>query len=214
LFDNRFLEKFSRIHFTVPLFVFIPAILYCFYRLIFIGRVDPFTLFAGVLSGLVFWTFFEYILHRFIFHYTPTSKLGKSIHFLTHGIHHDYPNDSKRLVIPLTISIPVSAFFYLLFQFIFNAHFAVALFAGFLTGYLWYDMMHYLIHHSRFKNRFIKKLQKHHMSHHYRDDDLKFGVTTNFWDKVFNTEIKKTGHDNPVQENGRINEEQQKVNPV
>ena len=32
MFRNNFLESLSHIHYTVPLFIFVPVIIYCLYR--------------------------------------------------------------------------------------------------------------------------------------------------------------------------------------
>ena len=34
-----------------------------------------------------------------------------------------------------------------------------------------------------------KQLKKYHLQHHYADYENGFGVTSRFWDKVFNTEL-------------------------
>lgn len=55
-------------------------------------------LFVGlaVFCGLVFWTIFEYSLHRFLFHcewWLPDRRFLLHVHFLLHGIHHAIPMD-------------------------------------------------------------------------------------------------------------------------
>src|SRR6266702_1297318 len=54
---------------------------------------------ALALAGLAAWTLLEYVLHRFVFHadFGP-SELGRDLHYLIHGVHHDYPHDPDRLV--------------------------------------------------------------------------------------------------------------------
>ena len=61
----------------------------------------------GVLAGLAFWTLLEYVLHRWVFHFTPNpdSEFSQDIHFLIHGVHHDWPHDPDRLVMPPVMSI-------------------------------------------------------------------------------------------------------------
>jgi 4-hydroxysphinganine ceramide fatty acyl 2-hydroxylase len=37
-------------------------------------------------------------MHRFVFHYVPADKpWAMRLHFIFHGVHHDYPSDAKRL---------------------------------------------------------------------------------------------------------------------
>lgn len=188
LFKSNLLEPFSKVHFTVPLYVFVPIIALCIYHdFAHLGNgIGSFALFFVV--GLFVWTFTEYFLHRFVFHFTPHGRFQERIHFVFHGVHHDYPRDRKRLVMPPSVSIPLATLFFFLFKLIFPATALYAFFPGFLVGYLCYDMMHYAMHHYNFKNPSLRRVQQHHMLHHYQDEFKDFGVTSNFWDKVFHSE--------------------------
>jgi len=124
-----------------------------------------------------------------LFHYVPKGKIGARIHFIFHGVHHDYPNDAMRLVMPPAMSVPLAVLFYFLFKFIFGEVIMLPFFAGFVSGYLFYDISHYAIHHINFKNKFWLQLKKHHMFHHYKDSKNGFGVTSNLWDKIFRTDF-------------------------
>ena len=138
--------------------------------------------------GLFIWTLTEYLLHRFVFHYEPKTNIGKRLHFLAHGVHHDYPNDSLRLVMPPVISLPLAALFYGMFLFLLGATFLPPFFAGFLVGYLFYDMIHYATHHAPMTTTAAGLwVKKHHMRHHYQMDDQFYGVSTPLWDYVFGT---------------------------
>ena len=187
MFESDFLEALSRVHWSVPLFVFIPIISFFVYRSIFEFHLSAADILLYVVIGLVIWTFTEYFLHRFVFHFNAKSELGKKIHFIFHGVHHDYPNDSKRLVMPPSVSIPLATLFYFLFYYIFGEVYVAPFFAGFLTGYLFYDMTHYAIHHYPMKNKFWLAIKKHHMRHHYQHSDKGFGVSQPTWDYVFKT---------------------------
>ena len=186
LFENSFLEFFSKVHPVTPLVVFVPVIAGLLYfalesRGLSIGAT------AGLFAfGLLIWTLVEYAMHRFFFHYEPKTRIGKRIHFLVHGAHHDYPQDANRLVAPPAFSIPVAAIFYLPFLGIFG-RLAPAPFAGFLFGYLCYDMIHYATHHFSMKSRVALWLKQYHMRHHYKDDRHGYGVSNPLWDYVFRT---------------------------
>src|SRR5947199_368900 len=106
MFQSSFLEAFSKIHFMVPLFLFVPVVSFFIYKTFFsyhLAIIPAILLFA---AGAFIWSFTEYIMHRFLFHYHPTSNFGKRLHFIFHGVHHDYPNDAKRLVMAPAVSIP------------------------------------------------------------------------------------------------------------
>ena len=191
MFKSNFLESLSKVHFSIPLFIFVPVIGYFAWKAIFPGKMSLILFGAYFLSGIFIWTFTEYVMHRFVFHFTPKGKWMERIHFIFHGVHHDYPNDANRLVMPPSASIPLAAGFYFLFT-LFLQEFAVAaFFSGFMSGYLFYDMTHYALHHANFKSNFWKKLKKHHMLHHYSDSENGYGVSSDFWDKIFGSNIKK-----------------------
>lgn len=191
MFKNDFLESLSKVHFSVPLILYIPVIIYFVYRSFFIVEMNWLSFVGYYLLGIGIWSIAEYVLHRFIFHFVPKSKWGLRLHFVFHGVHHDYPNDVHRLVMPPSVSIPLAFIFYFLFLFLLPEGMVNAFFPGFVTGYLFYDITHYAIHHFNFKNSFWKKIKKHHMLHHYSDPARGFGVSSDFWDKVFRSEFLK-----------------------
>jgi sterol desaturase/sphingolipid hydroxylase (fatty acid hydroxylase superfamily) len=139
------------------------------------------------LTGLLVWTLTEYLLHRFAFHYEPRSDWGKRIHFLTHGVHHDYPNDSKRLVMPPSVSIPLAVIFYFVFLLILGGAYLPPFYAGFILGYVLYDEIHYATHHAPMKSPVAQWLKHHHIRHHYRNPGKGYGVSSPLWDYVFGT---------------------------
>ena len=185
MFKSPLLEGLSKVPYFVPLVVFIPTIGFFCWKSLRLNGLIP--LFAYLLVGLFIWTLIEYIMHRFVFHFYPTSGWGKRIHFIFHGVHHDYPNDAQRLVMPPSASIPLASLFYILFRWLLAPNTLDGFFAGFLIGYLRYDMVHYMLHHAQFKNGFWKRLKQQHMLHHYDDSTKKYGVTSDIWDKVFRT---------------------------
>ncbi len=188
LFQNDFLEKLSRVHPSVPLILYLPLVAFLLYRSANnpqIGAAEIVGLFA---LGVLFWTFMEYVIHRFAFHYEFKSEMGKRIHFLIHGIHHDYPRDSKRLVMPPSVSIPLAILFYGLFRWALGVTVGEPSFAGFVFGYVCYDSIHYVLHHWSMRgSRLGLWLQQHHNLHHYQDPDRGYGVSTPLWDYVFGT---------------------------
>ncbi|MDX2002576.1 MAG: sterol desaturase family protein [Chitinophagales bacterium] len=190
MFESDFLNFFSKVHFSVPLFIFVPAIAYCSYLSLTTSGLSLLVQLGLFVGGILVWSIAEYCIHRFVFHYHPKGKLAQRIHFITHGVHHDYPQDSSRLVMPPAVSIPVGIIFYLLFRLIVGPYMALPMFAGFMLGYLVYDMTHYAVHHLNWKNKTFRAIKKHHMDHHYRDPDAGFGFTSKVWDKVFDTDFK------------------------
>lgn len=187
MFKSDFFEAFSRVHFTVPLYIFVPIILYFLYRSIWLFELNVLSIVSLIIIGLFVWTLTEYTLHRFVFHFQPKSQFGQRLHFIFHGVHHDYPSDTKRLVMPPSVSLPLAALFYFLFRMILGVSFVAPFFVGFLIGYLFYDLSHYAIHHFNMHSKFWLAVKNHHMKHHYQDSTKGFGVSSPLWDIIIGT---------------------------
>jgi sterol desaturase/sphingolipid hydroxylase (fatty acid hydroxylase superfamily) len=185
MFKSDLLEFFSKVYFFVPLIIYVPVIIYMVYKALFVASLGFLTFASLLLAGIFVWTFVEYIMHRFVFHYVPKAKWAYRLHFIFHGVHHDYPNDLKRLVLPPSASIPLALGFFLLYSLLLPASYVLAFFPGFIGGYLVYDMTHYAIHHFNFKSGIWKKIKQHHMLHHYSDPSKGYGVSSDFWDNIF-----------------------------
>jgi sterol desaturase/sphingolipid hydroxylase (fatty acid hydroxylase superfamily) len=187
MFENNWLEKLSRVHWSTPLWIFVPIVAVFVYRALAVHDIGMWNTGLYFVAGIVIWTITEYVLHRYIFHLEPNNEIGQKLHFIMHGVHHDYPRDSKRLVMPPAVSIPLAGVFYLGFHALLGSVLTAPFFAGFLTGYLIYDMTHYAIHHLGLKNSLWLAVKKHHLRHHYEHSDLGYGVSQPFWDYVFDT---------------------------
>jgi len=191
MFKSGILEAVSKVHFTVPLLVFIPVICYCIYNTYISNKLSISNIVIYFILGLLVWTVTEYVLHRFIFHFEPKTSFGKRCHFIFHGVHHDYPKDRLRLVLPPIVSIPLATMFYHIFSNILRGAEFYPFFAAFIIGYLIYDMLHYAIHHVQVKGKLWNILKTHHLKHHYVHPDKGYGVSSPIWDKLAKTEFPK-----------------------
>lgn len=185
MFESPLLDRFTRVHPAIPVVLFGPLIA----LLLITGfrRLGDETAIAVVAAGYFFWTLTEYWLHRIVFHFEPEEGIGARLHWMIHGVHHDHPNDPRRLVMPPSASIPLAAIFLIIFWLVFGAGYAPAFGAGFLIGYLVYDMLHFHMHHHTPKTAVGKRLREAHMRHHFQDDDTGYGVSAPYWDHVFGT---------------------------
>lgn len=118
LFQNLILEYFSHIHPATPVIVYLPIISVVRWRSAEV--LAPSSFIIAACAGIVLWTLAEYVIHRVVFHAQPRSRLGRKVHFLVHGIHHAYPRDSTRLVMPPLVSLPLAAAFFVLFKLAFG----------------------------------------------------------------------------------------------
>jgi dihydroceramide fatty acyl 2-hydroxylase len=189
MFESRWLDACSRVHPSVPVILFAPAI--AILMTLGIERVGAVGAVAWALGGYVFWTLTEYWMHRIVFHFEPEDGIGARLHWIIHGVHHDHPNDRMRLVMPPSVSVPLAIGFYLLFLLVLGGTVAPAFGAGFLVGYLIYDMTHYHVHHHTPRTRTGRRLREAHMRHHFQDDTRGFGVSAPWWDHVFGTAPKR-----------------------
>jgi dihydroceramide fatty acyl 2-hydroxylase len=185
MFRSRRLDALTRVHPAVPVIIFVPAILALL--AVGIGNEGVPQGVGLVAIGYVVWTLAEYWIHRGIFHFEPDTRWGARMHWMVHGVHHDHPNDPLRLVMPPSVSVPLSAGFYGLFVLVVGSAAAPAMAAGFLGGYLAYDMLHYHLHHRRPRGRVGKRLRELHMRHHFQDDTVGYGISAPYWDRVFGT---------------------------
>ena len=137
------------------------------------------------LIGVAVWTLTEYLVHRYAFHFVPQSRIGVAMAYLSHGVHHAYPRDPHRLVLPLIVSVPI---FTLLFLIALAAGpSAFSYLAGFAVGYLAYDLIHHRIHTYDGDSPLLKWLRQYHFQHHFASPDRQFGVSSPIWDYVFRT---------------------------
>jgi sterol desaturase/sphingolipid hydroxylase (fatty acid hydroxylase superfamily) len=185
LFENALLDKLSRVHWSTPLFIYVPLV---FVLAGFsLKAYDATPVFCATALGYFIWTLIEYLGHRMLFHYAFPGRLGAKIHFLIHGVHHMHPNDPLRLVMPVLLSGPIMLIAYAVVRLLFGLPFGYPVLMGFVIGYLAYDMVHYYIHHGEPKTRLGQTFRRLHMLHHFRDSTRGFGVSVPWWDYVFRT---------------------------
>lgn len=195
IFQNPVLEYMTKAPAKVSATVYIAIVA----GLLFYGYqqqvVD--SLLSGVLiyiGALFFWTFFEYFFHRYINHldeHFPESEMAHKIAYTLHGIHHEYPRDKERLLMPpvpglIIVLVLYGGFLLLLGQYVYM------FMPGFMTGYLLYTYVHYSVHKRKVPS-YLKVQYKHHAIHHYKYPDKAFGVSTTLWDRVFRTMPPESG---------------------
>ncbi|MAN27764.1 MULTISPECIES: sterol desaturase family protein [Mesonia] len=190
LFKNPILEKLTHTHISLPLIIFsvISAAL-IYYGVIEKGFHTP-EMILLFFAGLLFFTFVEYIMHRYLYHIPATSERKKKISYTMHGVHHDYPKDKSRLAMPPVLSLIIATVLFIIYRVVLG-DFVFGFLAGFLIGYAAYLAVHYSVHAFKVPNNFLKVLWHHHSIHHYREPDRAFGVSSTIWDHIFQTMPRK-----------------------
>ncbi len=194
IFKNPILESFTHVHPIVPLVFWTPVIIFLFYYGAVVQQLTAREFIILFFAGFVLWTFTEYVMHRFVFHWDAKSSAGKYFVFLFHGLHHDDPQDPTRLVMPPVPAVILSGILYLIFSLIFPGRYLQVLMAYFMIGYLCYDYIHYATHHFAMTSKVGKFLRKYHLQHHYSGERSRYGVSSPLWDYMFNTTTGPKDH--------------------
>lgn len=194
LFKNKYLEKLTKTHPLVIWALYTPIILYMFYYSTTTLQYSLLKIMVIFIGAILFWTLFEYLAHRFVFHWISEKRGIQRVAYILHGNHHHFPRDKQRLFMPLVPSLLISSTLLFLFNLIMGDS-GFIFFAGFITGYLIYASMHYAIHAWAPPFRWMKPLWRNHHLHHYKKEELGFGVSSTLWDWVcgtrFNLEKEK-----------------------
>ena len=203
LFKNKWLDKLTRTHISIPVSLFI---LYAIGLIIYTKFTTDLTnlqvlgLFFG---GWLFFTFAEYMIHKNVYHMSPRAAWRKKISYTMHGIHHDYPKDKSRLAMPPVLSILIGTLLLLFFELVLDIY-SFSFLAGFLTGYAGYLLVHYTVHIFRAPNNAFKALWVNHAIHHYQDNTVLFGVSSPLWDYILGTVPKEENARSKVEVSGGV----------
>lgn len=187
VFKNEFLEKyFARAHWITPGLWFFPIAAWGLYSGFTNPLLSPLTVVGLFLGGWLFWSLVEYMLHRFLFHsLTPTEEHPEN--YLAHAYHHDFPDDSTRLVMVPIGSWPLAVIFSSLFRLVLGPNLWFPAFAGAAVGYVAYDWVHYYTHHARPTGGIGRWMRMYHLQHHFDHSPTRYGVSSPLWDFVFGT---------------------------
>jgi len=139
-------------------------------------------------AGVVYWTFCEYALHRWLYHWTPRNRALRRVVESFHVYHHRTPDDravwnaGPALVVLLTalLSLPPLA----LLGGVAPAAFVML---GAVVAYAIYEIVHHECHARVHTRGPLVYLQAFHLRHHQRNWRRNFGVTNPFWDWLFGT---------------------------
>jgi len=136
---------------------------------------------AALLAGAIAFSFYEYALHRWLYHALPNP---------VRRIHAHHHADTTRLVgAPVLYTQAICALTWVLARAVVGAA-TGAVFAGtVLFGYAFYSAVHHVIHRRGFAGGWLARVQRHHLEHHRRPR-MNFGVTTRIWDRLFGTHVK------------------------
>ncbi|MGC5051858.1 sterol desaturase family protein [Micromonospora sp. DT48] len=188
VFSSTVIDNIVHVHPLVAVALYLPVIVVT--AVASFGQASAPALVGWAVGGYLTWTLVEYWGHRLVLHFEPEQGWGAWFHRIVHGLHHDYPQDSRRSIMTPLLSIPIVGIALLVSIVLLDLPSMYA--SGFVFGYLAYDLIHLYLHHSRPKSGPMKWLHELHMRHHFRDDGRGFGVSAPYWDKVFGTAINRS----------------------
>lgn len=138
--------------------------------------------FVTVLTGLITFSFIEYLFHRWIFH-GPESMYRRG-----HDAHHLNPGgyDALPFFLPSAILLGLTSLFALTMP----RSLACLLGGTIAFGYVAYGLSHFTIHARRFRHPWLRDWAANHHVHHHHPD-ANFGVTTSLWDHLLCTRHKR-----------------------
>jgi sterol desaturase/sphingolipid hydroxylase (fatty acid hydroxylase superfamily) len=194
MFQNKWLNRLTRTHIAFPVVIFLIYAAGLLYYTKIATDLGNWTVTGLFFSGLLFFTFVEYAVHRWLYHPPKgASERYKKFTHKIHGIHHDYPKYKQRLAMPPILAIVIATLLMLLFELVLDQY-SFSVLAGFVTGYALYLMVHYATHIYKMPNNIFRAIWINHAIHHYAEEDIAFGVSSPLWDYVFGTMPKKKHH--------------------
>lgn len=137
---------------------------------------------ASLLAGVLGWSLIEYGLHRFVLH-------GVAPFRRWHEKHHARP--TALICTPTLLSATlIGIFVFLPAALLGDRWLACALTLGLLVGYLGYAVTHHAIHHWGSGGAWLMRRKRWHALHHRRGGGARcYGVTSSFWDRVFDSAV-------------------------
>jgi len=140
------------------------------------GRVDH--VLGAACAGAVSYSFYEYALHRWIYHRVPGPV--RRIHRLHHR------DRSVLIGSPFYFSLAICALTWLVASALIGRTLGAVVAGVILFSYACFSVVHHLAHAERALPAPLARLRRHHL-HHHGHAAVNFGVLTTFWDRVFGT---------------------------
>jgi sterol desaturase/sphingolipid hydroxylase (fatty acid hydroxylase superfamily) len=160
--------------------------------LVLAARASARTALASWALGVVFWTWVEYMVHRYVLH--GVFPDGRGLRHLTHVLfdhlhveHHKRPWDGNHINGTLKDTgpflLPLFALALLL-----PPQTLLAFLAGLVQAYVVEEWVHHSVHYYHFDNPYFRYIKAHHMYHHSRrGQERGYGLTSGVWDAAYGT---------------------------
>src|SRR5205814_808468 len=121
LFQSKYAEDLTKTNPRVIFTIYVPIITAMLVYSVTVLDAEWYRAAGFYFLGMFFWTFFEYIMHRFAFHLHSDDPKVQRITYTTHGVHHEFPRDKDRLFMPplpsLVIAVIMFSIFFLIMKY-------------------------------------------------------------------------------------------------
>jgi sterol desaturase/sphingolipid hydroxylase (fatty acid hydroxylase superfamily) len=145
-------------------------------------------------AGVLYWTFAEYGLHRWFYHWRPRHRGLRRVVESFHVYHHRTPEDRAvwnagpgLVLLVLLVMLPPAA---LVLR---DLPRTALVLAGATLAYAVYEIAHHSFHARVHRFSPLAWLQAFHLHHHDRNWGRNFGVTNPLWDLVLGS-FARPGH--------------------
>ncbi|MEO6168232.1 MAG: fatty acid hydroxylase, partial [Chitinophagales bacterium] len=97
VFQSKWLEMMTKTSPQAIFSIYVPIIMAMLAYSLFSLHISWYLVTAYYFAGMFFWTLFEYLMHRFVFHHHSDNPKVQKFMYTAHGVHHEYPRDKERL---------------------------------------------------------------------------------------------------------------------
>jgi hypothetical protein len=146
------------------------------------------------LLGIAFWTWVEYVVHRYVLHgvFPDGPGLRHVLHRLfdhLHVEHHRRPWDGSHINGTMKDTAPFLAPAAVI-ALLLPPQTLLAFLAGLVQAYVVEEWVHHSVHFYHFDNLYFRYIKRHHLYHHGRTgSSVAFGLTNGAWDVAYGTRI-------------------------
>jgi sterol desaturase/sphingolipid hydroxylase (fatty acid hydroxylase superfamily) len=149
---------------------------------------------AGLLgAGVLYWTFVEYAIHRWFYHWRPRHPGLRRMVESFHVYHHRHLEDRQVLNAGPALALSLAAILGAPMGALLGLRPGAWLMVGTVLAYAAYEWVHHQCHTRAFVRGPLAYLQAFHLHHHARDWRRNFGVTNPLWDRLLGTAIEPEG---------------------
>lgn len=147
---------------------------------------DVIQMVVSFLAGVLAWTFFEYAIHRWVYHGRIRNLKLRAFVESFHIYHHRNMEDPRVITAGPLMILPLSAIILLPSWWLMGKSFGT-FGIGFVSAYYFYEWVHFLIHRSDTEIAYIRYIRNYHLFHHDHRWDRCFGNTSSLWDHLLGT---------------------------